>query len=232
MRKKLLSAMATGLFLAGMFGVASATSIKIGGNYTEANKASSYKDQTGFLTETFDSASLGIIENSTGLAHGWLWTSGTDSGSVVKGSVSGQHAAPFGQNQADATNYLSVPNPDSTGSVKVKFKATYNYFGLWWGSIDKYNSLDFYNGGTNVFSFSGAKLIPASGSWTAQSQNSYVNFLNLDAFDSVVFTSTQKAFELDNITVGNNPVPEPATILLFGTGLAGLVGARRRSKKN
>ncbi len=40
------------------------------------------------------------------------------------------------------------------------------------------------------------------------------------------------AMSIDNITYSSNPVPEPATIFLFGTGLAGLVGFRRRKKKS
>lgn len=35
----------------------------------------------------------------------------------------------------------------------------------------------------------------------------------------------------DNVVINTAPIPEPATILLFGTGLAGLIGTRLRKKK-
>jgi len=68
----------------------------------------------------------------------------------------------------------------------------------------------------------------STGNQTSNLTNLYVNVSGV-AFDSFTLKSTQRAFEVDNITVGS-AVPIPAAAWLLGTGLAGLVGIRRRMK--
>jgi len=179
--------------------------------------------------ETFDAASIGPVPQS-GLL--WNWSGNA---SVLNASISGQSAAPFGNGAVDASTFISVPNPASNGTVVVtELGGLFNYFGLWWGSVDNYNTLKFYNGNTLVGTFTGSDVLnpgPANGNQTAPTSNLYVNFLDLPLFDSFEMTSSQFAFEADNIAVGN-VVPEPGTMVLLGAGLLGLAifGKRRMNQ--
>jgi len=178
----------------------------------------------GVKVEDFNSGIAGLL----GTWSGNKW--------IVSGSLSGVYAAPYGQGAPDSTPYGSVPESFTLGdpTATVTGFGTVNYLGLWWGSIDAYNTLTFYKGGVKGLSFTGADVIAygaAYGDQIAAGSNHYINFLDLPDFDTIAFSSSQFAFEFDNVAVGVVGVPEPATMLLLGFGLVGLAGVRRKFKK-
>ena len=144
----------------------------------------------------FDSASLGAHFSASG-----------NSG-IVNGS-SGATAAPFVgplPGVRDTTNYLSI---GANGTETITFTAEKNAFGLYWGSLDTYNTIKFYDGVTLVASYSGSDILPLfpTGNQGSFASNGYVQFSGLHAFNKVVLASSANAFEIDNISAGNLPAP-------------------------
>ncbi len=163
------------------------------------------------------------------------YTSCTGSYKIVSGFSSGQYAAPY-FNPSDTTKYLTVGNYFGIGDeITLKLGSTADYFGLFWGSIDSYNTISFLLGNTGVASYSGtdianatAPALSANGGQQAWSSNRYVNFdFGSAKFDTVILKSTQMAFESDNHAFRKASVSEPMTLVLMGLGLFGLVATRR-----
>jgi hypothetical protein len=206
------------VLLFGLAGVASATTVTFS---TTLNLAGDQfvSPEPGAITETFDPT----------FVQPWTWTGNYG---LYTGSVSSQYAAPaYGTvtpYTQETSQYMVVPQVGSPTpqSATVKFANTQNYFGIWWGSIDTYNYIDFYLSGTKVFSYSGSDIFAAAnGSWTDAVTNRYVNFKDL-VFDEVKLTSNGVAFEFDNVAA--TPVPIPGAVWLLGSGLLGLIGLRRK----
>jgi len=171
-----------------------------------------------------------IVDNFDSGRPGWTYGDATygDNGAIVNGDLSGKYAAPYNPETLldDTTDYYTVPVDvtDVPQSATVYFGGgTYNYLGLFWGSMDNYNSIDFYLGDFSnaaVATVTGAQvsLDSAQGGQTDPLNNAYVNIHGVPDFDRVIFTSTNYAFEFDNLAV---PVPGAVLLGILGLSVAG-----------
>lgn len=149
---------------------------------------------------------------------------------LVTGSVSGEYAAPFG----DRTQYLTVPRDGSSGTATLVLNRKATTLSLYWGSIDGYNTISFFDSaGISLGAFTGNQIgVTANGSQTALTTNRRVSFdFGGAQVKTVQFKSTQKAFELDDIST--TAVPEPASwaMLIIGMGLIGTILRHRRNRQ-
>ena len=92
---------------------------------------------------------------------------------------------------------------------------------------DSFYILDFFSPGTSPLSLFSGDLPIDEGVYRWLRASSGWSGTGNDTPDYVMWN-----YRIDFQVSGTNPVPEPTTMLLLGTGLVGLAGAVRRKKKN
>ena len=123
------------------------------------------------------------------------------------GGSLGLYAEPF----HDTTNYLTVQPAGSPETIALNTTAT--RFGLYWGSMDTYNSIQFYRNGGLIDTVTGAQaaaVVPAlaNGNQADDATNRYIEISAVGdglGFDTVVLLFKPKFLRSRQPLVGVRP---------------------------
>jgi len=198
----------------------------------------SFEDANTYVS-TFAGATTINFEGSTNCPTEYICSGDFQIRENADGSVRGS-APPAGATPLES-NWLTVPNPKARGTARFTLDNDYDYFGMFWGSVDTYNYISFEKDGIRVGDLiSGSTLRPmltANGHQQSGASNRFVNFLfDGGSFDTVVLRSDRRAFETDNHAFGNRlqtqtvEASSPSIFALFGLSLLGLAWSKRRQK--
>jgi|GEM_PF-2345616 len=164
-----------------------------------------------------------------------LALSNLDDNNIVTGSSSGNWRSPFDGSGAGETAHVNEPQidffsvgPSTTSPGVLVLNSAVSAIKFLIGSVDDYNSIEFYLNNVLVDTVLGADIILEGAE--EQVGATWITISNIlgGSFDRIDFVSGQQnALEFSNFSV----VPVPPAILLFGSGVLGL-GFLARNRKS
>lgn len=142
-----------------------------------------------------------------------------------------------GQNDGKSGHswFSSAPDVTMQDTLSFTFASPITVVGIVWTDGDPLNPTSFEAfRGTESLGKIGPVYLGDSNFLGDNIEDRFFGVQDLDGITSIAFHYFS-GIEVDHIQYGcapSVPVPEPTTMLLFGIGIAGLVGARLRRKKN
>jgi hypothetical protein len=122
--------------------------------------------------------------------------------------------------------YYAVGPGNPNNPAVMTFTSDQTSLTFLWGSVDSYNTLEFYDNNVLIATVLNTDISPAPGNVAGRGA-AYVAISGL-LFDEIRFNSGLNALEFSNMTT--TPVPLPAALPLMLAGLAGIgLVARRRA---
>ena len=210
MRKKLIIAVGVSLSLSAGFTAANAAVLMSSTDYGYTT--------TGSDTITFDSPTPAGFSVS---------------GGSIRNYSDGMGAEPaIADGVRDSSNHLTA---NAANPAKITASKGYRDLSFYWGSMDNYHTVTLLaKDGSTIGSYiGGAVYQPANGNQGGASTNREVTYAttgSTPAIYGVQFSSTQPAFEVDNVRF-SSAVPESATWLMMILGFGAIGGVMRRAHR-